>query len=372
MALSPARAAGKVGARTMGSQSKAEQKRVRWHFQVLPGNRRQWKWCAVRMALVALLVAVFILLMTWMPGRSHRGPLPPLTAAQRGLSQALRAHVNRLAREIGERHVWKPAQLSAAAAYIEDSLREAGWHVSRNEYNARGRRVWNIEAVRAGARPGAEVLIVGAHYDSVAGSPGANDNATGVAALLELARALPSAAPQAAVRLVAFVNEEPPFFQEEDMGSRVYARGCRERGDRLVGMLCLESIGCYSDEPGSQRFPVRLLALLYPSRGNFVGFVGNPGSRGLLRRSIGTFRRHAAFPSEGLLSPSWVPGVDWSDHWSFWQEGYPAIMVTDTAPFRDARYHTEQDTPDGIDFDRLARVTDGLVAVVRGLAPQAR
>ena len=169
------------------------------------------------------------------------------------------------------------------------------------------------------------------------------------------------------VRLVAFVNEEPPFCHTDLMGSRVYARRCRARDENVVAMLSLETIGFYVDEPGSQKYPFPF-SLFYPDTGNFVGFVGNLGSRSLTRRSIRAFRESTDFPSEGLAAPGWIPGIGWSDHWSFWQEGYPGVMITDTAPFRYPHYHTPQDTPDRIDYDRFARVVMGVSGVVEALA----
>jgi Zn-dependent M28 family amino/carboxypeptidase len=169
------------------------------------------------------------------------------------------------------------------------------------------------------------------------------------------------------VRFVAFVNEEPPFYRSEQMGSRVYARRSRERRDHIVAMLSLETIGYYSDEPGSQLYPFPL-RFFYPSTGNFLAFVANLGSRGLLREALASFRRNAQFPSEGVAAPAFIPGVDWSDHWSFWQESYPALMVTDTAPYRYPHYHTLQDTPDKLDYERLARVVMGLHGMLRDLA----
>jgi Zn-dependent M28 family amino/carboxypeptidase len=191
---------------------------------------------------------------------------------------------------------------------------------------------------------------------------------TGVAATLALARRFAAAKPARTLRFVAFVNEEPPCFQTDTMGSAVYAKACREAGDDVRAMVSLETLGCYFDAPGWQQYPAPGLSLAYPSRGNYVAFVGNSASKALVREAVGTFRAHCAFPSEGTALPEWVPGVGWSDHWAFWREGFPALMVTDTAPFRYAEYHTARDTPDRIDYERLARVVSGLVHVVGRLA----
>ena len=169
------------------------------------------------------------------------------------------------------------------------------------------------------------------------------------------------------MRFVAFVNEEPPFFQTNEMGSLVYAKSCRERGDKIVAMLSLETMGCFSSEHESQKYPFPM-GLFHPSRGNFIGFVGNIASTGLVRRCVRVFRAHASFPSEGGALPGALPGIGWSDHWSFWQAGYPALMVTDTGPFRYAHYHTAADSPDKVDYDRLSRVVGGLDQVISDLA----
>jgi Zn-dependent M28 family amino/carboxypeptidase len=201
---------------------------------------------------------------------------------------------------------------------------------------------------------------VGAHNYPARGPPGPNDNATGVAAVFEIARALKDAHLPRTIRYVAFVNEEPPFFQTELMGSAVYAKACKARGEKIVAMITPETIGYYSDAKGSQHYPM-MLGLFYPRVGNFIAFVGESGSQDLVARCVASFRGHTQFPSEGGAAPSWIEGVGWSDHWSFQREGYPALMVTDTAPFRYKHYHTPQDTPDKIDYDRTARVVAGLV-----------
>jgi hypothetical protein len=319
--------------------------------------------------LAVLLAAVVVAwaVMIRMPGRSHAGALPPLSEEERALGDRLARHVRTLAGEIGERNVWRHDALAAASLYLQDQFRDRGYAVDVQSFEVMGRRVDNVAAERRGAERPDEIVVIGAHYDSVTGSPGANDNATGVAALIELARVFSTRTPARTVRFVAFANEEPPFFQTAEMGSLQYARRCRSRGETVVAMLSLETIGCYSDAPGSQRYPVPI-GWFYPDAGNFIGFVANPASRRLLRQVVAAFRRHAAFPSEGAALPPWIPGVGWSDQWAFWQQGYPAVMVTDTAPFRYPHYHLASDTPDKLDYERTARVTAGLVQVVAEVA----
>lgn len=302
-----------------------------------------------------------------MPGKSYQGGLPELSARQRLLAQRLRTQVTLLAQTIGERNTVKYRGLQQAAAAIETQLRDLGYPVRTQSYDADGKVVSNIEATLKGTALPFEIVLVGAHYDSVPGSPGANDNASGVAALLELARQLKDAQLPRSIRFVAFVNEEPPFFMTRLMGSRVYASAARKAGDNVVAMLSLETIGYYSEEKNSQQYP-RPFNLVYPDTGNFLAFVGDIASRPLVRKSIALFRESSRFPSEGLAAPGSVPGVGWSDHWSFWQEGYQGAMLTDTAPFRYPNYHEATDTPDRIDYRRMALVVEGVGRVLVGLA----
>jgi hypothetical protein len=307
------------------------------------------------------------LAMIQMPEASYQGPLPPLTEDERVLERELRVSVEVLAGRIGERNVFRHNALVQAADFIRMRLSELGYEVRGQTYDVGGMACENIEAeVRGNVTPD-DVLLIGAHYDSVEGSPGGNDNGSGVAAMLALARLFAKSQPARTVRFAAFANEEPPLFRTRHMGSRVYARRSRERGEHIVLMLSLETIGYYSDEPGSQRlmFP---LNFFYPSTGNFIAFVGNVENGPWVQRLVGSFRRHAQFPSEGGALWGWMPGVGWSDHWAFWKEGFPAVMVTDTALFRYPAYHSRADTPDKIQYDRLARVVSGLHKVIAELS----
>jgi hypothetical protein len=321
----------------------------------------------LRLGVLFAALAVGCCCMTHMPRKTFTGPLPPLSAADAALRDRLRGHVDELAGRIGERNVWRPRELAAAASYIQDRLCGPGRDVAPQEYDGHGARVRNIEASQPGIGAAGEIVVVGAHYDSVMGSPGANDNGSGVAALIEIAASLAQRRTRRTLRFVAFVNEEPPFFRTERMGSRVYAARCRRRNERVVAMLSLETIGFYADVPGSQHYPFPF-GLLYPATGNFIGFVGNLASRSLLHQTLGCFRDRAAFPSEGVAAPGWLTGIGWSDHESFWKQGYPAVMITDTAPFRYPHYHALTDTPDKIDYDRMARVVGGVTEVVADLA----
>jgi hypothetical protein len=302
------------------------------------------------------------------PATSYRGPLPPADDDLRSLAGSLRRRVEHLAEKIGERNLGEhPRELAKAADYIDADFRAAGFTVKRQEYEVAGTACANLEVEIPGTVRAGEIAVVGAHYDSVIGAPGANDNGSGVAAMLCLARQFAARKTDRTLRFVAFVNEEPPYFQTGAMGSWVYAKRCRRRAEKVTAMLALETIGYYDDAPGSQQYP-QPFGMLYPSTGNFIGFVGNLRSAGLLQQALTAFRRAEQFPSEGAALPEMVPGVGFSDHWSFWQEGYPGVMVTDTAMFRYPHYHQRSDTADKIDFDRLARVVRGLERVIAVLA----
>jgi Zn-dependent M28 family amino/carboxypeptidase len=291
-----------------------------------------------------------------MPGRSYRvelhGPLPPLSGEARALSLRLRLHVAALA--AAERN----SDLETPARYIEAAFAAQGYQPESQYFESGGRKVRNIEV-------GSGSIVVGAHYDTVPGSPGADDNASGVAVLIELA------AMKLPVRFIAFANEEMPYFLGPEMGSWAWAKRARERGDSVRAMFSLEMLGYYRDQPGTQQYPAPL-GLFYPNRADFIAFVGDLGARGLVRRSIDSFRRNAQFPSEGVAAPGFVPGVTWSDHWSFRRHGYRAIMITDTAFYRYPHYHLPTDTPEKLDYERMARVTLGLAAMLRDLANEDR
>jgi len=319
-----------------------------------------------------LLTAVLLLFAYWycfsMPGSSHSGRAAPLSSATEALAASLERHVRAIATT--PHNVHYADNLAAAADYLESELRATSLPVRSQIFDADGISVRNIEVViePAVVGHGTTNLVVGAHYDSADDAPGANDNATGAAAVVEIAKRLASLKPEAIrIRFVLFVNEEPPYFQTELMGSLVYARELKQRGEPVRAMLCLETLGFYSDAPDSQAYPWPL-GLILPTTANFVSFIGTLPNRSLVRRSIDSFRRQSDMPSEGAALPASIPRVTWSDHWSFGEVGYPAIMVTDTALFRYRHYHTPDDTPDKVDYARLARVTEGLAAVVVDLA----
>jgi hypothetical protein len=302
-----------------------------------------------------------------MPGESYRGDPPALSPEQQAMASRLRSHVVVLASDIGERNLSNYDGLERSRRYIAEQLREAGYTVVDRPYQFEGEMFHNLEALPPDRRDDPNIVI-GAHYDSVEGSPGANDNASGVAALIELARLLRAKRLATPVRFVAFANEESPYFNTgEGMGSVEYVKGVDDPVKSIRFMLSLETVGLYRNEPGSQRYPPGI-GLLYPDRGNFIAFVANPSSRSLLRDLVRNFRSVATIPSEGAALPASMPGVAWSDQRSFWAAGIPAVMVTDTAPFRDQSYHQASDTPERLDYACMTRLVEGLSHAVAELA----
>jgi Zn-dependent M28 family amino/carboxypeptidase len=321
-----------------------------------------------RLAILAIIIITLLIfgwsLMIWMPGESYRQPLPPLSTTEAKLQAILKQDIETLSNKIGSRNFQSYANLILARDFLTTELTTTGYTVNRQEYTAEGKTFSNLEVEIPGSTRADEILVIGAHYDSAFTSPGANDNATGAAAILALAREFAGTKPQRTIRFVEFTNEEPPYFWTKNMGSLVYAQRAKQRGDKIVGMFSLETLGYFSDKANSQQYPPQL-NLLYPNQGNFLGFVGNIDSRELLRNTIRSFRTQAQFPSEGAALPNVLPGVGWSDHWSFWQQGYQAVMITDTAPFRYPHYHTLEDSINKIDFEKLSRVVSGISKVIR-------
>jgi Zn-dependent M28 family amino/carboxypeptidase len=283
------------------------------------------------------------------------------------LEQDLKAHVRVLAADIGPRNVSNPKNLDAAFRYLCLFWEQIGYEVKVETFQAEGHTCRNAAVEIPGGSASDEIVVVGAHYDSVGYSPGANDNGSAVASLLELSRLWKEVSPGRTIRFVAFVNEEPPFFKTGKMGSLVYAKGCRSRGEKIVAMVCLETIGYYRKEKGTQNYPFPLSAF-YPDTGDFLAVVGNLQSKPLVQSFAHHFMEESDFPVQCAAPFGFIPGIDWSDHWSFWQMGYPAIMLTDTALFRYPYYHSVEDTPDKLDYHSLARVTHGIHRALLRLA----
>ncbi len=309
--------------------------------------------------------------------------LAALNEEQKLLSSGIKGHVQMLAGDIGARSLTSaPKGLEAAANYIEHVLQEIGFNFTRQEfkaevYNTNARQAMpatvhttrNIIAELKGSTRPNEIIILGAHYDTEYLSRGANDNASGIAALLEIAKEMRNhAKTDRTIRFVAFSNEEQPFCRTDQMGSKVYAYSCKERGDDIKAMICLETIGFYTEEQNTQKFPDPSFSALNHNTANFIAFVSNLLSAEILNKCISTFRHSVRFPSIAIAAPESMRGVDYSDHQNFWGLGYPAIMITDTAFYRYPHYHEETDTPDKLDYERLGVLTSGLIDVMKKLA----
>ena len=301
-----------------------------------------------------------------MPGEARPSTLPALDSEMISRRDRLSSHVHMLAAEIGERHHRQKGSLDETADYIENVFRDMGYNPVSEVYGKFGFR--NVVVNLYGGEARQEIIIVGAHYDSVVLSPGADDNASGVAALLEIASMLKQQKLNRTVRFVAFANEEWPYFGRENMGSLVHAEKAADRDENIVAMLSLEMLGYFSTAENSQRYP-KPLNYFYPNTADFIAFVGNLSSRDLLRRTIELFRATEQFPSEGLIAPRvLVPDIRRSDNSSFWANGYAAIMVTDTSNYRNRNYHRPRDSYDTLDYDSMTRVVTGLAKTIQELA----
>ena len=278
----------------------------------------------------------------------------------------LEAHVRTLSESLSPRDESRPENLDRVAAYIRREFESAGGRLSEQSYQVGGRTYRNVIAT-FGAETN-ERIVVGAHYDAAGPLPGADDNASGVAGLIELAHLLGKGNTPVKVELVAYTLEEPPFFRSEFMGSAVHARALKKEGARVRAMFSLEMIGYFSDAPGSQRFPISLLRLFYPTEGNFISVVGKVGQGLLVRRIKGAMLEASSVPVYSISAPWSIPGVDFSDHSNYWEVGYPAVMITDTAFYRNPNYHTAADTAEKLDYERMAQVVEGVHAAVNELS----
>lgn len=328
---------------------------------------RMWWFGGILLGVAILAILAYLMMIDVKPRVARPAGGETVRAEVQALKPRLMEHVRILSGTIGERNLHRPLALRAAADYIRRTWKSQGFEVAEERFNVREQPCMNLVVEqRGGSKQPGTIVLVGAHYDSVIGSPGANDNATGVAILLEMSRALSRETLGRAVRFVAFVNEEPPYFLTEMMGSRQHARQARERGEDIAAMLSLETLGYYTNATKSQQYPSPFGAF-YPRTGNFLGVVGNLSSRGLVVDFLRQFMSVSDFPVEGIATFEWIPGINWSDHWSFWQEGYPALMLTDTAPYRYPEYHSPRDVADEINGPEFARVAHGIIQAIRGM-----
>ncbi len=324
----------------------------------------------VVIGLYVILVAAMVLLLT-QPSFTHYPPTSKKVDPYR-----LRTHVETLAIDLAPRNYLEPPNLDTAAGYIADHLTKAGGHVSEQRFKIHGNALSEERAKQITYRniiasfgpESGERIVVGAHYDVCGETPGADDNASGVAGLIELAYLLGRSELQQRVDLVAYTLEEPPFFRTSDMGSARHASSLKQEGVAVEAMIGLEMIGCFKDEPGSQRFPTPLLKLLYPDRGNYIAVVGGFHDRRLIRQVKAVMRGATDLPAYALCAFRSFAGIDLSDHRNYWDNGYTAVMITDTSFYRNQNYHRITDTPDTLDYERMAKVVLGVYEVVGQLA----
>ncbi len=306
---------------------------------------------------VVLVLAIFGIWVT-QPVWVRRGPSTPAADPAR-----LQAHVRMLAETLVPRSSSDAANLGRCAAYIGAQLAAAGAQVSTQRYAAGEQQFENVIG-QFGPAAGA-CVVIGAHYDAWSHLPGADDNASGVAGLLELARLLGRGAPpRAPVTLVAYCTEEPPFFASCGMGSYQHAKMLKRSGITVKGMISVEMIGRFDDRFLSQAYPMPLLYAIYPARGNYISIIGDLAHRGLIRKAKRGMKRATDLPVWSASLPHAIPGVDLSDHRNYWAFGFPAVMVTDTSQYRNPDYHQPGDTWDRLDYARMAKVVDGLRGAV--------
>jgi Zn-dependent M28 family amino/carboxypeptidase len=313
---------------------------------------------------VLAFVAVLVVAWFWLtqPLLSH-----PQPNSVRSVDPArLEAHVRKLSVELSPRSIGSLENLDRVAAYISGELTQAGGAVSEQGYRVENQSYRNVIARFGPDTP--ERIVVGAHYDAFGGLPGADDNASGVAGLIELARLLGAQTPATRVDLVAFSTEEPPYFGTTGMGSSVHAQSLQKENVSVRAMLSLEMIGYFSDARGSQQFPAGILSAFYPSTGDFIGVVGRVSDGLLARRVKAAMSAASPLPVYSISAPSVIPGIDFSDQLNYWHAGYGAVMITDTAFYRNLNYHTPRDTAEKLDYKRMALVVEGAYAAVIDLA----
>ena len=286
------------------------------------------------------------------------------------LQARLRQHVDMLAGVIGPRHVHRPGTTEATTAYIEKQIAEIGRVPRRERFDAGPMEVANLIVECTGTKRPDEVIILGAHYDTDPATPGADDNASAVAMLIEVVRMLRDVEFKRTVRFIAFACEEVPHFYTDTMGSQVHAQGCRARGECIVGMICLEMVGYFTDAANSQGVPPgipKVVRWLFPKRGNFLASVGNMKSIPLVIGFRSGFKRASRLPLFSIALPERIREIRLSDNGPFWDAGYPALMITDTSFLRNPHYHLPSDTIETLDFERLAQGTLGVAGAIKHL-----
>ena len=284
----------------------------------------------------------------------EQGETPPLVN-----SANLEKHVRMLAETLPPRSD-DVEDLLESADYIAAQFEKYQTGVERQIFSVRGVKYQNVIAHIPGTNPDKQKVVIGAHYDVADQLPGADDNASGVAGLLELARIYAQHPPQHPTELVAYALEEPPYFRTEYMGSFHHARQLKENGETIAMMICLEMIGYFSDQEGSQDYPAKFMTSMYPTTGNYIALVSDFANINLTRQFKKAMLATSRLPVESINAPAILPGIDFSDHQNYWKHGFPALMVTDTAFYRNKNYHTENDTPDTLNYQKMADVIDGV------------
>lgn len=282
----------------------------------------------------------------------------------------LRLHVDRLAGLIGPRTLKRPKTIEATIGYITGQWNSAGYDVAQETYEAIDDTATNLIVEKPGGKKTSEIVLLGAHYDTVPTTPGADDNASAVAVMIEVSRLLREHTGKRTARYVAFACEEPPYFNFGCMGSQYHAGQARKRNDSIVAMLCLEMVGFYRDEPNSQTVPPSIPASLhrfFPKRANFLAGVGNLRSWKLVWSFRRGFKRGTKMPLFSIALPEKISEIRMSDNSSFWDQNYPALMLTDTSFLRNPHYHQESDTPETLDYERMTEVTLGVVSAMKRL-----
>jgi len=323
-----------------------------------------------RIVMVLLLVILCFVLISFISWFWLTQPLltrPSSVSAHLVDPSILKQHVLKLSEELGPRDETHLENLDRVAAYIKEEFQKTGARVSEQPYRVEGKSYRNVIA-QFGPTTGKR-LVIGAHYDTAGPLPGADDNASGVAGLLELARLLgQQPAPKVLVELVAFTLEEPPYFRTTGMGSSVHAKSLRDQNVEVIAMLSIEMIGYFNDSNGSQHFPSAILQALYPSRGDFIAVVGRVGDGLITRKVKSAMSQTDSLKVYSINAPSFIPGIDFSDQLNYWEAGYRAVMVTDTAFYRNPNYHTANDTAEKLDYKRMALVVAGVFTALGKLS----
>ena len=275
----------------------------------------------------------------------------------------LKVHVSTLSRTFHPRDWEHPVNLSKCADYITTQFANAGAAVESQEFKVQGKRYRNVIG-RFGVGKGSKV-VVGAHYDACGDTPGADDNASGIAALIELAYLAGTNAPQREVELVAYVLEEPPFFRTSHMGSAIHAESIASEKSNITGVIVLEMVGCFSDAKGSQSYPSLMLRAFYPSRGNFIAVAGRWDQGDWIKAVKVGMQGATSLPVYSIRAPAALPGIDFSDHINYWPYGIKAAMITDTSFYRNKDYHESGDTPERLDYDRMSKVVVAVFEMLR-------